>query len=859
MNSVTKKDVYPLPRINDCLDAMATATLFSTFDLRSSYHQVQVAPQDRDKTTFICPRGMYRYRAMPFGLCNAGSTFQRLMDVVMSGLHLDVCLVYLDDIILFSRTVDEHLERLVRLLGRLQSAGLKLKPEKCSLMQKSVSFLGHVVSGEGIATDPKKIETVMEWPVPVSVKDVRSFLGLTGYYRRFVKGYASIAAPLHALTKKDQAFKWTEETQVAFETLRKVLTSPPILAMPDDHGEFVLDTDASDLSIGAVLSQVQDGTEKVIAYASRSLDKREINYCITRKELLAIIYALKYFKQYLMGRHFKIRTDHAPLTWLRHTPDPIGQQARWLEIMEEFDFQVEHRPGIKHGNADAVSRRPCHVKSCFCRQGGKVEDEQQSCATVPVSDRNEDNAVYSQAVSASSTADGDVSAVEGWSLEGLRTAQEKDCDMSCIMELLKQSPEKPPWDTVALKSNDVRVLWNMWPRLRIWNGILQRRFETPDGLSVKWQVVLPKEMRADFLTVIHGGMTGGHLARRRTAASIQARAYWPTWSTDLDAFLKKCEPCARYYRGSAPRKAMLCTPPVGEPWIRVSVDITGPHPRSSKSNQYILTLVDHFSKWAEAIPLRNHTATTVARALVTHVFSKFGAPLQLLTDRGSEFESELFQELMKWMEIDKLRTTAYRPSCNGVVERFHRTLNSMLGKAVGESQRDWDERLPLVLAAYRATPHESTGLSPNKLFLAHEVRMPIDLAMGIPPDVSPGSVSAHDYLTKLRQDASEAYQLARKHLRASAERRKKAYDVRVREQQFNVGDWVFYHYPRRYQSRSAKWQKAYIGPYLVVRIIEPVNCVLQKTAKSKPFVVHVDKLKKCYGETPTSWVSSDDV
>jgi len=197
LNSVTRKDVYPLPRIDDCLDAMASATLFSTFDLRSSYHQVQVAPQDRDKTTFICPRGMYRYRAMPFGLCNAGSTFQRLMDVLMSGLHLDVCLVYLDDIILFSRTVEEHLERLVRVLSRLRTAGLKLKPEKCSLMQRPVSFLGHVVSGDGIATDPQKVNIVTDWPVPNSVKEVRSFLGLAGCYRRFVKGYANIAAPLH--------------------------------------------------------------------------------------------------------------------------------------------------------------------------------------------------------------------------------------------------------------------------------------------------------------------------------------------------------------------------------------------------------------------------------------------------------------------------------------------------------------------------------------------------------------------------------------------------------------------------------------------------------------------------------------
>jgi len=271
---------------------------------------------------------MYRFCTMPFGLCNAGATFQRLMDVVMSGLHLDVCLVFLDDIVVFSKTTEKNLERLIRVLGRLQSAGLKLKPEKCRLMQRSVSFLGHVISDRGIATDPEKTRMVSEWPVPVSVKEVRSLLGLAGYYRRFVKNYASIAAPLHCLTKKDQPFIWTEETQKAFEALKEVLTSPPVLAMPNDTGEFVLDTDACDRTIGAVLSQMQDGVEKVIAYAGRSLDKREVNYGTTRKELLAIVYSLKYFKRYLMGRHFKIRTDHAPLTWLRRTPDPVGQQAR---------------------------------------------------------------------------------------------------------------------------------------------------------------------------------------------------------------------------------------------------------------------------------------------------------------------------------------------------------------------------------------------------------------------------------------------------------------------------------------------------------------------------------------------------
>jgi len=541
--------------------------------------------------------------------------------------------------------------------------------------------------------------------------------------------------------------------------------------------------------------------------------------------------------------------------------------------MEEFDFQVEHRPGVRHGNADALSRRPCHVKSCACQQKEMIDSavnvkQVQAVTTVLSGDQSDcrvpnltsvdlrNRTVDSPVASPTTTCDNDVN-TQFWSIEGFRVAQEEDSSISCILQLMKQSQDKPPWESVALHSHDVRVLWGMWPRLRVQDGVLQRRFETPDGISVKWQIVLPLKLRREFLSAIHGGMTGGHLGRKRTAASIQARAYWPTWSSDLDAFLRECAPCARYHRGNAPRKAGMQTPLVGEPWQRVSVDITGPHPRSSKSNQYILTLVDHFSKWSEAIPLRNHTAPTVARALMVHVFSRFGAPQQLLTDRGTEFESQLFQELMRWMEIDKLRTTVFHPSCNGVVERFHRTLNSMLAKVVSDSQRDWDEKLPIVLAAYRSTPSESTGMSPNKLFLGHEVRMPIDLVMGLPTEESAVCESPEDYVARLQLDLAEAFQLARKHLRASAERRKRYYDIKVKSERFTVGDWVFYHYPRRYLSRSLKWQQAYTGPYLVVRIIEPVNCVLQKSAKSKPFVAHVDKLKRCYGETPTSWLSAE--
>jgi len=272
-----------------------------------------------------------------------------------------------------------------------------------------------------------------------------------------------------------------------------------------------------------------------------------------------------------------------------------------------------------------------------------------------------------------------------WSLAGIHKQQQADRDIKYVFELLLRNTVKPPWESVALASHDVKTLWAQWPRLQIKDGLLKNRFESPDGLSVHWQVVWPFSLQAEYLRLAHGGMTGGHFGRRRSAAAVQSRVYWPSWSSDLDLFLKQCEPRARYHRGVIPRQGRLCPSTVGEPWERVFVDITGPHPRSSRQNQYILTCVCHFSKWAEAIYIRNHTAPTVTRALMVHIFSRFGTPKQLLTDRGREFESELFLELMKWMEVNKLRTSAYQPSSNGAVERFHRTLPPHAKNHAGES------------------------------------------------------------------------------------------------------------------------------------------------------------------------------
>ena len=374
LNAATKKDSYPLPRVDDLLDALADARWFSTLDLASGYWQVELNPADREKTAFTTGDGLYEFWVMPFGLCNAPSTFQRLMELVLAGLRWEICLAYLDDVVVFGRSFEEHLQRLRLVLQRLREANLKLNPKKCQFFRQSASFLGHVISGDGVSTDPEKIQSVTAWPVPINTAELRSFLGLASYYRRFVRAFSVIAAPLYRLLEKESTFRWTETCDEAFTTLKQKLVTAPVLAYPRVGATFFLDTDASNSGIGAVLSQQQDGMERVIAYGSRTLSKAEKSYCATRKELLALVYFMRHFRCYLLGCPFVVRTDHAALQWLQGFKEPEGQLARWLEKLQEFDFRVEHRPGKQHGNADSLSRVPCRQ----CGQGHPTEGREEN-------------------------------------------------------------------------------------------------------------------------------------------------------------------------------------------------------------------------------------------------------------------------------------------------------------------------------------------------------------------------------------------------------------------------------------------------------------------------------------------------
>jgi hypothetical protein len=379
LNDVTIKDAYPLPRVDDCIDSLSGAKYFSSLDLNSGYWQVGMSDADKEKTAFATTMGLYQFTVMSFGLANAPSTFERLMENVLRGLQWEECLLYMDDIVVPCATVSEGLARLEHIFERLLDANLKCKPSKCSLFQKKIKFLGHIVSEDGISTDPAKIEAVLTWPTPRDAKEVKSFLGLCSYYRRFVKDFALKAKPLHKVSDKSSKFEWSQECDESFQSLKTSLTSSPILGYPVPGSKFVLDTDASDIATGAVLSQIQNGTETVIAYYSKALNSHEKAYCVTRKELLAVINALKALHSYLYGQPVLVRTDNAAVSWMKNLKHPTGQVARSLQELGTYNLEVTHRSGSQHRNADALSRNPC----CNCARQQRLSDEvsEQQTAT----------------------------------------------------------------------------------------------------------------------------------------------------------------------------------------------------------------------------------------------------------------------------------------------------------------------------------------------------------------------------------------------------------------------------------------------------------------------------------------------
>ena len=359
VNDATIKDAHPLPRIDDTLESLHGACYFSTLDLKSGYWQVPIREEDKEKTAFRTSSGqLFEFNQLPFGLCNAPATFSRLMDKTLAGLAWSICLYYLDDIIVFSKTWEEHLERLATVFEWLREANLKLGAAKCTLGQKEVRFLGYKVTPEGLEPDPRLMEAIVAIPPPTSVTEVRSFLGLIGYYRRFIKKFSDKAAPLNQLLRKEHQWQWTPQCQAAFESLKREILDGPVSAYPDFNKPFRVYTDASNIGLGAILAQKQEGKERIICCASRTLNNAETNYSATKKECLAVVWGVNVFRPFLIATEFEVITDHYSLQWLRSMKNESALLHRWAASLEDFQFRVLHRPGKQQGHVDGLSRLP---------------------------------------------------------------------------------------------------------------------------------------------------------------------------------------------------------------------------------------------------------------------------------------------------------------------------------------------------------------------------------------------------------------------------------------------------------------------------------------------------------------------
>ncbi|KAL5011228.1 hypothetical protein ScPMuIL_011687, partial [Solemya velum] len=597
-----------------------------SYRFSSGFWQMGLSEKAKEKTAFTTGYGLYHFNVLPFGLCNAPSSFERLMERVLSGLHWKICLIYIDDIIIYSQTFDQHMDRIQQVLDCLHEAGLKLKPQKCHLFKTEVLYLGFIVSNAGVKTDPDKIERIRSWPTPCNITDVRSFLGLCCYYRKFVDNFSDIAVPLYNLTKKNTRFHWDKQCQEAFNTLKVALQESVVLQYPQFDQPFILDTDSSDHSSGAILSQLHEGEEKVISYYSTTHSAPERKYSVTRKELLAVIKAIKHFGHYLYGREFVLRTDHASLRWLMGFKEPQGQIARWLEFLSSYQFTIEHRVGSKHLNADALSRIPV-------------------CSTI----------TFDQF---------------GWSKTDILKFQSEDPVLQIMIELLKKH-DRPHFNEISSDNKDVKSYWIQWEQLELSDDVLYRKWFDPATNETRKLLIVPPEMRNEILTLAHDSTTGGHFGIKKTRDKIRQIFYWIGMRKDVTDWIKTCTMCQTRKSPVPKFRAPLVNIQSSEPMEIVAIDITGPFPVTSRDNKYILVVGDLYSKWIESYPIPDQEAKTVAQVLTYKFFTRFGVPKQLHSDQGGNFESKLFKELCSLLGINKTRTTAYRPESDGMIERFN--------------------------------------------------------------------------------------------------------------------------------------------------------------------------------------------
>lgn len=801
LNAKTKVDSYPLPIIDDLLQYTGRSCYMSTIDLRAGYWQVGVKEEDQEKTAFVTPFGIHKFKRMPFGLKNSPATFQRLVDRFRSGASLkDVTILgYIDDMIVISDSFSRHLQDLRAVFDRLRVFQLRANRAKCAFARESVKYLGHIITAAGVAPDPDKISAISEMSEPASVKHLKSFLQTCSWFRKFVPGFSQVAQPLTMLTKKDQQWLWEEAQVNAFNELKRLLTSAPILVQPDYSLPFILRTDASSYALGAALLQGEtQRDERPVAYASRLLTSAERNYSTTEREALAVVWAVEKFRGYIDGHSVRVASDHQPLKWLLTLKSPTGRLVRWAMKLQSFDLQVDYTPGKANVIADTLSRPPC-------------EDEaRESCGVCTV-----------------------IVEPPRWEAAALRDDQLADPEVAKIITGLEGKEE---------------LEVNRWTErgYHMCKGVLYRYTDVD---TEEPQLVIPRNRREQVMKECHDAATSGHGGVDRTLHRIWQRFYFPGMRRFVADYLKTCIDCQRFKPSNEKPTGLLQTPVPAQRFEVLAVDLFGPLPKGSNGERWVLIIEDTASKWVELFSLVEATSEACAKTLINEVFLRYGFPRRIISDNGVQFIAEVMQKAMFTLNVKQNLIPLYHPEANPV-ERKNRDLKVQLAILVQGHHNEWPQALPFIRFAMNSSRTKSTQQTPAYLTFARELRSPLEvqsdlravvMAENYVPQITP-------YLLKLADTLASSKEVIEK----QQDVQKAVKDLRRQPDELEVGDLVLmktHVLSSTSKGVTSKLAPKRDGPYVVCKKASPTTYCVAYPEKPQDVIgkYHLSDLRRYHG------------